>query len=127
MKGHHEPGQEGSFDFADLCQGCPLRAQCTKSKTGRTVGVHRHEELLQQGRTEQQTDAFKEAYRKRAIVERKIAEVVHHGMRQARYIGDKKTLLQLSWTAAMVNLKRLFKHVAGATAPKQRQEAIVAA
>jgi hypothetical protein len=123
MKGHHEPGQEGSFQFGDLCQECPLRALCTESKTGRTVGVHRHEELLQQGRAEQQTDAFKEAYRERPIVERKIAELVHHGMRQARYVGDAKILLQLSWTAATVNLKRLFKELAGTIAPKNRTEA----
>jgi hypothetical protein len=44
-------------------------------------------------------------------------------MRQARYVGDAKILLQLSWTAATVNLKRLFKELAGAIAPKNRTEA----
>lgn len=127
FKRGREPGKAGIFQFGELCQGCPFRDQCTKSKTGRTVTVHRHEELLQQGRAEQQTEAFKEAYRERPIVERKIAEIVHHGMRQARYIGDEKILLQLAWTAGMVNLKRLFTQIAGVTAPKKRKEAIVAA
>ena len=127
MKGHHKKGKAGGFQFGDLCQECPLRAQCTKSKQGRTVGVHRHEELLQQGRAEQQTDTFKKAYRKRPIVERKIAELVRHGMRQARYIGKDKVLLQLAWTAAMVNLKRLFKQVAGGTVSKKQLEVALAA
>ena len=109
MKGHRKEGQAGSFEFGRACRKCPLRGQCTDSKHGRVVGVHRYEELLQLGRAEQQTDAFKEQYRKRPIVERKIAELVWHGMRQARYIGKRKVLLQLAWTAGMLNLKRLFR------------------
>lgn len=127
LKHEREPGQEGLFAFGPLCTDCPLRDLCTKSKSGRTVTVHKHEELLQQGRAEQQTDAFKEEYRKRPIVERKIAELVGHGMRQARYVGKDKVLLQVAWTAAMVNLKRLLKHVAGVTAPKNRPGAIAVA
>lgn len=56
LKGHRKPWKAGSFEFGALCRECPLRAQCTKSKTGRTVVIHRHEELLQQGRAEQATD-----------------------------------------------------------------------
>jgi hypothetical protein len=42
-------------------------------------------------------------------VEGKIAELVHHGLRNTRYVGEKKRQLQRLWTAAAVNLKRLFK------------------
>lgn len=127
MTGLRKEGQAGSFHFGDLCQDCPLRAQCTKSKNGRSVMVHRHEALLQKGRAEQQTTTFKAEYRRRPIVERKIAELVRHGMRQARYIGRAKVLLQLAWTAGMVNLKRIFKQMAGGTAPKTGSEALTAA
>lgn len=126
LKGHHKPGQSGRFEFGALCRECPLRDQCTKSKTGRVVVIHRHEEYLQQGRAEQRTDAFKERYRKRPRVERKIAELAHHhGMRKARYIGDVKIRLQVAWTAAVVNLKRIFKHRQGGSVPKTRLEPVV--
>jgi len=117
MKGHRKEGQTGSFEFGRVCRKCPLRGQCTDSKYGRVVGVHQYEELLQLSRAEQQTDAFKEQYRKRPIVERKIAELVWHGMRQARYIGKSKVLLQLAWTAGMLNVKRMFRPTAASGEP----------
>ncbi len=124
MTGQRKKGKAGSFHFAELCRDCPLRDRCTKSKNGRSVVVHRHEALLQKGRAEQRTEAFQAEYRIRPIVERKIAELVRHGMRQARYIGRAKVLLQLAWTAAAVNLKKIFKHLAGATAPKMQPQAV---
>ena len=36
-----------------LCQQCPLRAPCTKNRTGRTAVTCRHEELLQLGYAQQ--------------------------------------------------------------------------
>lgn len=124
MTGTRKKDRAGLFHFGELCRNCPLRDQCTNSRQGRTVTVHRYEALLQKGRAEQKTDTFKAAYRKRPIVERKIAELVRHGMRQARYIGRAKVRLQLAWTAAMVNLKRLFKQIAGAAAPKNQTEGV---
>ncbi|MGB9879423.1 MAG: IS1182 family transposase, partial [Anaerolineae bacterium] len=106
IEGHKKPGQSGLARFGDLCETCPLRYLCTKSKMGRAVAINRYEELIQQGRAEQETEVFKLEYRQRPIVERKIAELVRHGMRKARYIGKVKVLLQLAWTAAVVNIKR---------------------
>ena len=80
--------------------------------------INAHERLLQQAQAEQKTDAFKSEYRKRPMVERKIAEVVRHGMRQARYIGRVKVELQLIWISAVVNLKRIFRHISETTMPK---------
>ena len=45
----------------------------------------------------------------RGLVEAKIAELVRHGLRETRYLGDQKRQLQQLWTAAAVNLKRMFK------------------
>jgi hypothetical protein len=47
-------------------------------------------------------------YCTRSKVERKIGEVVRHGIRDTRYLGGKKRQLQRLWTGAAVNLKRLF-------------------
>lgn len=104
-------GQEDYFQFGKLCEDCPLRGQCTKSKAGRIVTVNAQEGLLKEGRAFQRTEPFKEAYRKRPAVERKIADLVRHGMRKARYIGKVKVRLQLAWIAAVVNLSVLFRRV----------------
>ena len=91
------------------CEECPLFHRCVRSKrAGRSVTTHRHETLLRAARQRQETEAFKELYRLRGRVEGKIAELVHHGLRNTRYIGEKKRQLQRLWTAAAVNLKRLF-------------------
>ena len=75
---------------------------------GRTVTTHAHEALLQQARDRQQTTAFKTLYRLRCAVERKIGELVYHGLRNTRYLGKRKRQLQRLYTGAAVNLKRLF-------------------
>ncbi len=93
------------------CEQCPLFSRCVRSKKkeGRVVTTHYHESHLRAARQRQQTPEFKEAYRTRSAVERKLAELVGHGLRATRYIGDEKRRLQRLWTGAAVNLKRLFK------------------
>ncbi len=91
------------------CEACPWFKRCVRSKThGRTVTTHAHEALLRQARARQQTAVSKELYRLRSAVERKIGELVHHGIRNTRYLGVRKRHLQRLWTGAAVNLKRLF-------------------
>jgi hypothetical protein len=98
-----------SFDRAH-CEACPLFERCVRSKkAGRTVSSHAYESYLQEARQRQQTDEFKELYRLRSHVERKIGELVAHGLRETRYLGQKKRQLQRLLLGAAVNLKRLFK------------------
>jgi hypothetical protein len=73
------------------------------------VSSHAYESYLQEARQRQQTDEFKELYRLRSHVERKIGELVAHGLRETRYLGQKKRQLQRLLLGAAVNLKRLFK------------------
>ena len=114
-----QEGQLAGFRFqAKTCADCPLRAQCTTSKKqGRTVSIRPDEAAHAALRAEQATDAWKADYRVRPRVEHKISELVHHGIRQARYIGRVKTELQLLFTAAVVNVKRLGKLCQGGTLP----------
>jgi len=92
------------------CESCPLFARCVHSKgQGRSITLHYHEDLLQAARRRQRTEEFREIYKLRAAVERKIAELTEHGSKQARYLGTVKSFLQAQWTGAVVNLKRLFK------------------
>ncbi len=99
-----------------ICESCPLFARCVHSKThGRYLRTHYHEALLQAARQRQGTAEFKELYLLRVAIERKIADLVQHGLRQARYIGTAKDRLQAQWTGAAVNLRRLFTLFKGDT------------
>jgi transposase len=91
------------------CEVCDLFARCVQSKkAGRSLNTHPYEAHLQSARQRQQTDEFMKAYRLRPAVERKIAELVSHGLRLTRYVGQAKRQLQRLWLAAAINLKRLF-------------------
>lgn len=94
---------------ADVCSGCALRAQCIKSKSvdGRMIQLHPREDLLQAARARAKTEAFKEQYRTRVVVEHSIARLVQRGIRQSRYLGRKRTLWQVALAAAVVNLMTL--------------------
>jgi transposase len=109
-----------------ICEACALFARCVHSQTdGRTITSHYHEGLLQTARTQQATPEFKETYRNRAAVERKIADLVEHGLRRARYIGHVKVRLQNHWVGAVVNLKRLFRLFQGDTRQMRQMLATV--
>ncbi len=60
-------------------------------------------------------DKAQSVLRKRAAVERKIADLINHGLRRARYLGRAKVRIQNYWTGAVVNLKRLFALFKGDT------------
>jgi hypothetical protein len=110
-----------------VCETCALFARCVHSQTaGRTITSHYHEALLQCARAEQANPEFKERYRKRAAVERKIADLVGHGLRLARYLGRVKVRLQNHWIGAVVNLQRLFGLFKGDTARMRQVLAIMA-
>jgi hypothetical protein len=118
-QGHSVSGQRAGkqddqqlwlFTFPrETCEACPLFERCVCSeKTGRTVRTRAYEAYLQAARLRQQTEEFDLLYRLRAAVERKIAELVQHGLRETRYVGEPKRQLQRLWLGAAVNLRRLF-------------------
>ena len=118
-QGHTVTGKPGSkqdglptmlFIFPRAtCEACPLFKQCVRSeKNGRSICAGPYEAYLQKARARQQTEEFKTIYRLRPAVERKIGELVRHGLRDTRYIGEPKRQLQRLWLGAAVNLKRLF-------------------
>jgi len=95
----------------EVCDACPRKGECTKAKnTGRTIRVGPYEEYLQEARKIQKTEEFKEIYNeRRPPVERKIGELIYHGLRKTRYKGKRKSRLQALFTAVGVNLKKIFK------------------
>jgi len=99
------PGR--AVNFKTACAGCPLRAQCTTSSTGRTLKVHEHEALLRAARRQAETPDFQEVYRRhRPMVERSIAWLTR-GNRRVRYRGVAKNEHWLHHRVAALNLRRL--------------------
>lgn len=102
----------GTASFAAACADCPLRAQCTTSKTGRTVTVSAYEAELSRARARQRDPAWQADYTAtRPKVERKIGHLMRrkHGGRRARVRGLAKIAADFSLLAAAVNLARLGK------------------
>jgi hypothetical protein len=100
----------GTARFAAACRTCPLAAQCTTAKEGRTITIGPHEARLAAARTRQQDPAWKADYRAtRPKVERKIAHLMRrrHGGRRARVRGLPKVAADFALLAAAVNLARL--------------------
>lgn len=104
---------------AAVCAACPLRSQCVKSRRGgRRVKVSVHERRIAAARAAQTDDpATVTLLRARAKVERKIDHLQDLGMRQARYLGRRKTRLQAALAAIVANINRLDVLGAFDTAP----------
>ena len=98
----------GAFHFAAaVCAACPLRRRCVRSRGGRTIAVHPQEGLFQEARRFQDTPGFRDYRARRQVVEHRLARLVQLGVRQARYFGRRKTLLQLLLVATVANLTLL--------------------
>ena len=108
------------------CNQCSLRDQCTQHGKGKIVTLHEQEERRRKIIKETETVEFRELYRRRSKIERKNAHLKDHGMRKARYMGKGKTLIQLAFTAAVVNLKRIFTLAKGEVCLKTKLEGMLA-
>jgi hypothetical protein len=100
----------GAARFGAACRTCPLAAQCTTAKEGRTITIGPHEARLAAARIRQADPAWKADYRAtRPKVERKISHLMRrrHGGRRARVRGLVKTAADFALLAAAVNLARL--------------------
>ena len=97
-------------DFVSHCAECPLRPQCTNSRSGRTVKLHPKHKILDRHRKHQRDPEWKKLYRKvRPRVERKLAHMMRrrHGGRRARVRGRERVSHDFSLLAASINLARL--------------------
>jgi hypothetical protein len=100
----------GRASFKIHCKDCPLRRACTKSRSGRTITIGRHEGLLQMARSEQATPEWQARYREdRPKVERKIAHFARRawGGRNARVRGRRRISTDVDTRAGALNLARL--------------------
>jgi hypothetical protein len=103
------PGRSVTFGVA--CRGCPLRAQCTTSKAGRTLHLHPRDAELRHARRQWRNDEhLRDTYRQhRPMVERSIAWLIgpKGRCRKLRYRGLTNNNLWLHLRMAGLNLRRL--------------------
>jgi len=99
-----DPGWTYVFS-SKSCTPCPLRAQCTKSRSrARELKITEHTEALWKLRKQQRTKRFRHRYRKRVAVEHRLGRLVQLGIRQAKYFGSAKVGFQLALAATVANL-----------------------
>lgn len=101
---------EGIARFGSNCLRCPLAAQCTTSKIGRTIRIGRHEAQLARARKDQRDPTWLDDYRAtRPKVERKFSHLMRrrHGGRRARVRGLLRVGNDFSLLAGAINLARL--------------------
>jgi transposase len=95
----------------DKCSACGMREFCTRSASGPRILKLRPQaqhEALQSARVRQETEAFKQRYKRRAGIEGTISQGTHgFDLRYARYRGLAKTALQHVFVALALNLTRL--------------------
>ena len=112
------PDREGQIIVtfaARVCQGCPVRTDCTKGRQREVqLQPQAQTEALQRQRAEQQTRAFRQRYALRSGVEATISQAVRClPLRQSRYRGMAKVHLQQVVTATALNCLRLHAYVEG--------------
>jgi transposase len=107
-RSRHKPNVTGErvARFArEDCEPCPLRGQCAPGGQ-RDIRIRRREDLRQAALQALSDPAQREhLYRTRPRIERLLGLIVHryHG-RKSRYFGARKSGLQATWTAVLVNL-----------------------
>lgn len=89
---------------AKRCDDCPLKAQCTTSKSGRNLSIHPDEPLLEELRQRQTTPQGRTQLRQRVAVEHSLAHVGRWQGEKARYRGQRKNLFDLRRMAIVHNL-----------------------
>jgi hypothetical protein len=96
---------------AQICAACPVRAECTTSKVGRSVHRSFFQELLNRAETYHQTEDFKKALRKRQVwVEPLFGEAKQwHQGRHFRLRRLRKVNIEGLLRATGQNIKRLLK------------------
>lgn len=91
---------------SERCAPCPKRAQCTRAKDGRgrSLSLHRSEDLLIELRAKKKTSQGRADLRARVAVEHGLAHVANNGGDQARYRGRRKTVFDRRRHAIIANL-----------------------
>ena len=92
-----------------ICAGCALRAQCTRSQTGRTITRHEHAGILEICRAQSHSVAGKrDRQRRQYLIEGSFADAANnHGFKRARWRRLWRQQIQDYLIAAIQNIRIL--------------------
>ena len=97
---------------ARICNKCPMRAQCTTSKGGRTIRRHlRHDEILQMRELALSSASKRDLRTRQHLMERSFARAVRFGFKRTRWRGLWRAQIQEYLTAAIQNIMTLVRYV----------------
>ena len=101
-----EFGKTTQFD-AEICDACPVRAQCTSASlgNGRSVSILPNERLQKRLRKMSTTSAGRQRFRERVPVEHSLAHIGRRQGRVARYRGARKNTFDMRRSAIIRNLE----------------------
>ena len=107
--------KRNSTDYAPvrgLCAACPLRQQCTKSKTGRSIKRHDAQTLIDTARAASASAAAKrDRRRRRHLMEGSFADASsNHGSKRSRWRRLWRQTIQDRLIAAVQNMRKLLKY-----------------
>ena len=106
-----------------VCAQCSLRQQCTRSKTGRTIQRHEHQELLDRARQQAHSRAARQSRKRRQIIlEQSFADAVNnHGFKRARWRRLWRQQIQDWLIAGIQNIRILLAR----TGPRREAAAAI--
>ncbi|MCP4400041.1 MAG: hypothetical protein GY801_22390 [bacterium] len=107
---HQKTGDTTYRAAKGTCVACPLREQCTTSKTARTITRSGYEEQFERQREHAKTpQAVMGRVLRGIIAEGTFAEAVRHGLKEMRYVGEDMAVLQSKLVASILNFKRFIR------------------
>ena len=93
-------------------RSCPLRDQCTRSLTGRSIKRHLRQEDLNQMRAKAgSSDSKKDLRLRQHLMERSFAQATRYGFKRARWRNLWRVQIQEYLTASIQNILILIHHV----------------
>jgi len=113
---HHTKRQATDYTTAKgVCDACPLRQQCTRSKTGRSIKRHDQQDVIDRARTQAASPAGKRDRRRRMhLMERSFADASdNHGLKRSRWRGLWRQRIQDLVIAAVQNVRILWRNGKG--------------
>jgi len=112
-RGHYE-----YMTRSGVCAACRLRAQCTRSKMGRSLKRHPDQQLLDRARKQAASQAAKlDRKRRQHLQERNFADAANnHGFKRARWRGLWRQRIQDLLIATLQNLRILIRSQSAALA-----------
>ena len=93
------------------CRACPLRTQCTRSQTARTLKRHEGHELIQRGRAQAHSPAaYRDRQRRKWLMEGSFADAANnHGFKRTRWRRLWRQQIQDYLIATVQNLRLLLR------------------